>query len=139
MFDETRIQDTLITQPQQLTSRSTEGHFPKINEEEYMDWFGTQVRIHPTSSINGEFFIPEKTQHLADGGNTAAQYDISNDIGNDMSGLDGLFQLGFDMSLPLMTDVFDKGITNLEFQNHPGMDFQSDATVQGQRLNENEP
>lgn len=84
------------------TSQGPGNRFGEIDQE-YMEWFGMKDHI---GTMSDEFPTSLPQDNIAAEANQITSPPIFQDQAfNGMMDMEGLFDLGFDMSLPLMTDV----------------------------------
>lgn len=106
-------------EPSAARDKTNQQHFGEINAE-YMDWFGTR---EPTDTQSGRSKYSSTTINPHDGATAQGPGTTEDYMTTDVSGnmdlfpdLDQLFQQGFDMNIPLMTDAFDQPFIS---ENYP--------------------
>lgn len=91
-----------LTSNGKVSQDLSENRFGEIDQE-YMEWFGMKDHIGPMSDDFPDN-VP-KTVASEAGYPITSQPDLQDQAFEGIMGMEGLFDLGFDMSLPLMTDV----------------------------------
>ncbi|CZR52338.1 uncharacterized protein PAC_02215 [Phialocephala subalpina] len=95
--------NVVLTNGERETQRLSGNRFGEIDQE-YMEWFGIKDHI---GSISDEFpdAVPRINVPTAAEHPMTSQPLLQNQAFDGIMGMEGLFDLGFDMSLPLMTDM----------------------------------